>query len=179
MGFFYAGVACVGHAQGNLEPGDTKEHILEALRTRFCGCTHVFGNVRISMAGLYSVTLSEDDFNFLYHLEQVSGAIYLDNIPRVDHRIILPNLRLIRGNELEGGRYAIVLRNVSVDEVILPKLIEISQGSVLVEQSNNVGLCNLLRVNWLDILDDGNFEDDSCTNPPLSGNYVTLSKGLL
>ena len=159
---------CIGHAPGFSESGSTVHQILDALHSRFCGCIHVSGNVRVSMLGVPPVALSEDDFEFLYHLKEVSGSITLTHIPTVNGSIILPNLRLIRGNELEGDTYSLVLRNIDVEEVILPKLTEISRGSVLVDNSQ-FPLCNLKRVNWLDILDNGMIQYDSCPNPNLEG----------
>lgn len=132
------------------------DEILEALETRLCGCVHVDGNIDINMEGLTSNRiLNETDFNFFYHLEQISGALFLNEIPETT-RIILPNLRIIRGQQLLEGSYAMIMRNVNAYQVVLPKLTEISQGSVLVEQPEDNPICNWASVNWLDIIDNGN-----------------------
>ena len=117
-----------------------------------------------------SRVLNETDFDFLYHLEQVTGSLSFESIPEVT-RIILPNLRIIRGEELLGNTYALVLVNVAVTrEVIFPTLTEISRGNALIDGSNRI--CNLGLVNWPDILDDGtmmasfqdcNFPTGTCT----------------
>ena len=99
--------------------------------------------------------LDEDDFNFLYHLEQISGALLLNRIP-VTTSIILPNLRIIRGQQLLEKSYAMIVRGVGTVSIILPELHEISRGSVLVDQSSDNPLCNWITVNWHDIIDNGN-----------------------
>ena len=174
----YAGVVCEGHDDDEYVEGTTIQEIFINLYIQFCGCKIVSGNIQIDMTGLSnssipgpnsnrtSLNLSENAFNSLYHLEQVYGAILLRNIPRIANRIILPNLRLIRGRELIFGYYALVLENVDVGEFILPNLTEISQGSVLVNQPRSTRLCNIFRVNWPDILDNGTLEASNlCTNP--------------
>ena len=165
---------CIGHVEGSLDSGDTAAQVFNNLRARFCGCTHVSGNIRISLLGASGI-LDENDFDIFFHLEQISGALYLDNIP-VRGKILFPNLRLIRGNELEGGMYAIVIRNISVDEILFPKLTEITRGGVFVEQMNGVKLCNLLRVDWNNILDNGNtsFKGNPC-DPHRDGKYCKIS----
>lgn len=150
------GVACLGHASSEWAQGSTVAEILGNLALQFCGCTHVYGSICIRMRGLTMNTasnLSENDFNFFYHLEQISGALFLDGFPETT-RIILPNLRIIRGRELNGS-YAVTVRNMSVGEIIFPKLTEISRGSVLIDQPAHNALCNWAQVNWLDIIDDG------------------------
>ena len=148
-----------------MEQGSTVPEILLNLRSRFCGCTHISGSVLINMASTPSIgrQLNATDFNFLYHVEQVSGSISLQSIPGTI-RIILPNLRLIRGEELRGNRYALVVQNSTLGELILPRLTQISRGGVLFENSG--GLCNHNTVNWPDILDNGNVSRiNTCPNP--------------
>lgn len=164
-------MACVGHASDEVESGVSAEEILMNLHTRFCGCTHVSGNIRINMDNSASRALNETDFDFFYHLEQVSGAILFRDIP-ITSRIILPNLRLIRGQELLGGEYALSLTNVYIDEFLLPKLTEITRGNVQLNQQEGAGVyprvCSFARVNWFDIIDMPDFiriDDNSCTIP--------------
>ncbi len=175
-------MVCEGHDDDEFAEGSTIEEILNSLHAEFCGCTTVSGNIHIDMRGLSglsspspspspsptNLSLSEDNFNSLYHLEQISGTFSLRDIPRIADRIILPNLRLIRGYELLSG-YAMVVQNIDVNELILPKLTEISQGSVLVDQPSDKRLCNLARVDWFDIIDNGTIKDNSCSRPDLSG----------
>ena len=134
--------------------GESVEDILSGLRTQFCGCTHVYGNIRISMTGLNG-NLTENDFNFFYHLEQISGALVLNGIPETT-LIILPNLRIIRGQELFGDfDSSVILRNINSSAIIFPKLTEISRGGIFVDQPVDYPLCSLALINWRDILDDG------------------------
>lgn len=121
------------------------------------------GNIRINLNMMSDAVLNEDDFNFFYHLEEISGALFLQEFPQTI-RIILPNLRIIRGEELMGGLYAMVLEDVNINEFILPRLTEISRGSVKVSQPTGRRWCNLTRVNWDDIIDNGDIFD-SCINP--------------
>ena len=173
--FYLPGVACVGHAINEVASGSSGEEILQNLRTRFCGCTHVSGNIRINLNNDTSRYLNETDFDFFYHLEQVSGAIFFRDIPRTSH-IILSNLRLIRGQELLGGIYALSLQNVDIDEFLLPNLAEITLGNVQLDQAEGYPrVCFFARVNWLDIIDmegfeeGGRIDDNSCTSPTLEG----------
>ena len=146
-------MACLGHGS-DLGIGESVEDILMGLRTQFCGCTHVYGNIRISMTGLNG-NLTENDFNFFYHLEQISGALVLNGIPETT-LIILPNLRIIRGQELFGDfDSSVILRNINSGAIIFPKLTEISRGGIFVDQPVDYPLCSLALINWRDILDDG------------------------
>jgi hypothetical protein len=112
------------------------------------------------MEGLYvNRILNADDFSLFYHLEQISGSLFLSGIPETS-QIIIPNLRIIRGLELEMNNSSILLKNLSVNEIVLPKLTEISRGNVLIEHPSdnplyNSTFCSWAQVNWLDIIDDG------------------------
>lgn len=77
----------------------------------------------------------------------------LNNIPQIT-RIILPNLRIIRGRELvlESGLFIV---SVNATEIILPKLTEISEGGITIIATPENPLCNLALVNWADIVDNG------------------------
>jgi hypothetical protein len=145
----FVGVACLGHSKTTFARGNTVETVLESLRDQFCGCTHVHGNIRVNMNGLStSRNLTEDDFSIFYHLEQISGHLFLHKIPDTI-RIILPNLRIIRGLETESN-FALVLLEVNSTAVIFPKLTEISRGGVMISDNP---LCNMALVLWGDIID--------------------------
>lgn len=103
-------------------------------------------------------SLNESDFSFFYHLEQISGKLLLNEIPATT-RIVLPNLRIIRGEEILGAardNNTLAIINVNAREIILPKLTEITRGDVLIIQPLDNPICNWARVNWGDILDNGN-----------------------
>lgn len=158
-----------------MEQGTTVPEILTNLKNRFCGCTHISGSVLINMEATPPVgrELNATDFNFLYHTEQVSGSINLRGIPTTS-RIIWPKLRLIRGEELLGYRYALAVLNSSLGEFILPALTQVTTGSVLF--SNSGELCNHNTVNWTDILDDGNVSRiNTCLNPGQSSKTSSVS----
>ena len=162
------GTSCIGHSLDFFEDGSSVDDVIENLFEQFCGCVHVTGNIRINMHGL-EANLTEESFNFFYHLEEITGAFLFHNIPTTS-RIILPNLRLIRGRELFSfNRYALTVRNISVGEFILPKLTEISNGSVLIEQLDNKRLCNVKRIKWQEIVDNGTITISTCSNPTREG----------
>lgn len=150
-------MACVGQNITGDSIGSTIEEVLGNLSTKFCGCTSVYGSIVFNMNGLTSSrVLNETDFNFLYHLEQISGSLIFSGIPQTT-RIILPNLRIIRGQVRVGNVVSLYFENVNVGEIILPRLTEISQGSVFVDQPAQNPICNFANVNWNDIIDDGDF----------------------
>ena len=164
------GVTCIGHT--TVESGNTVQEILMNLKNRFCGCTHISGSVLINMLSTPAAgrELNATDFNFFYHVEQISGAIQLRGIPATS-RIILPNLRLIRGEELLGDRFALAVLNSTIGELILPRLTQITVGDV--QFSNSGELCNHNTVNWLDILDGGNVSRiNTCLNPSESSKFA-------
>ena len=138
------------------------EEILTNLHNQFCGCTHITGSIQICMIGLDGYTnLTEDSFNFLYHMEEISGVLWFQNIPSVE-RIVLPSLRIIRGEELietaEGRGLALVLLNTRIGALVLPNLTEVTRGDVHFQNTTS-SMCNYRTVNWLDIIDNGRLDE--------------------
>ncbi len=87
-----------------------------------------------------------------YHLEQVSGAVrFLGILDTSD--IILPNLRIIRAEELVAAQFSLIVEDSIIGRLILPKLTQITRGTVIFQ--NTGGLCNYLTVRWTDIIDGG------------------------
>ena len=166
-----AGTPCVGYFIGNFAPGGTVEEILRNLRDRFCGCTHVTGSIQIDMFGNSDYTnLTEDSFNFLYHVEEISGVLRFQNIPPVS-RIVLPNLRIIRGDDLiatSGGRgLALVLLETRIGALVMPNLTEVTRGDVRFQ--NTSSMCNYKTINWNDIIDNGQLDELLACNTPQPG----------
>ena len=99
--------------------------------------------------------LTEDSFNFLYHVQEISGVLRFQDIPPVS-RIVLPNLRIIRGDEVietsDGRNLALILLETRIGALVMPKLTEVTHGDVLFE--NTSSMCNYKTVNWDDIIDD-------------------------
>ena len=156
--FVSAGTVCVGHATDFFSPGDTVEEILSGLRNQFCGCTHITGSIQIDMFGHADYTnLTEDSFNFLYHVEEISGVLRFQYIPTVE-RIVLPNLRIIRGDDLiptrEGRNLAFILLETRIGAIVLPNLTEVTRGDVRFQNTTS-SMCNYRTVNWGDIIDNG------------------------
>ena len=138
------------------------EEFLTNLNRQFCGCTHVEGSIQINMFGHDGYTnLTEDSFNFLYHVEEISGVLRFQNIPTVE-RIVLPNLRIIRGEELietaERRGLALVLLNTHIGAIVLPNLTEVTQGDVRFQNTTS-SMCNYQTVNWNDIIDKGRLDE--------------------
>ena len=156
------------------------EEILTNLHNQFCGCTHVKGSIQICMIGLDDYTnLTEDSFNFLYHVEEISGVLWFQNIPTVE-RIVFPNLRIIRGEEListaEGRGLALVLLNTRIGAIVLPKLTEVTRGDVQLQNTTS-SMCNYKTVNWDDITDNGRVDEVLACNTSRregwgGGNFV-------
>ena len=138
------------------------EEILTNLHNQFCGCTHVKGSIQIDMFGHADYTnLTEDSFNFLYHVEEISGVLRFQNIPTVE-RIILPNLHIIRGDDLiatpEERGLALVLLNTHIGAIVLPNLMEVTQGDVRFQNTTSY-MCNYRTVDWNDIIDNGRLDE--------------------
>ena len=133
--------------------GVTVQSILNDLSNTFCGCKRIGGSINVLFPPVQadSVSLSEDNFTFFYHVEAVEGNVAFFNVPPID-RLTLPQLVLIRGNGIAPGGAALTLGNSTVDEFVLPKLVEISNGNV---QLSNTTWCGYYTVNWNDILEAG------------------------
>ena len=164
----------MGDPIGTFASGDSAQEILDELHDQFCGCTHITGSIQIdlqlSTTEVDPPTLTEDDFNFLYFVEEISGVLRFQNISTVD-RIVLPNLIIIRGDEQvptsEGDRLVLIVRNTVIGELIMPQLREISDGDILFENTGD--LCNYKTVNWNDILNNGRLVEVNACEVVLPG----------
>ena len=159
---FLADTPCVGYSVDTFAPGVTVEEILNSLNNQFCGCTHVEGSIQIDMFGHDGYTnLTEDSFNFFYHVEEISGVLRFQNIPTLE-RIVLPNLRIIRGEVLietaERRSLALVLLNTRIRAIVLPRLTEVTRGDVRFQNTTS-SMCNYNTVNWNDIIDNGRLDE--------------------
>ena len=91
---------CPGQEPDTFSSGSTVQEVLTNLRSTFCGCKRIGGSVNVFFPKTRDgYNLTEDDFNSLYHLEEVGGGVSFFNIPPLDI-LTLPNLVLIRGNNL-------------------------------------------------------------------------------
>ena len=161
----------------NLPVSGTKEDYLQGLSDLFCGCKVIDRSINIFNRPFDQV-YSSADFEFLSSVEEIGDILYIENINIVDN-ITLPNLRLIRGRNLEEyiisprGNPALFIRNVTAP-VYLPKLTEITLGDVYIV---TVSSCNHRGVLWEDILTDPNSQyqdigNDHC--PSKSNLYITV-----
>ena len=174
-----SGQVCSGYASNVLGGGESAEAALAEINSRFCGCTHVTGNIQLDFSNVTLDPSNEDFFNAFYHLEVLEGFLRLQHIPSLD-RLILPNLRLVRGEELlptaEGYQLAIVLFNSSVGELVLPELREVSHGDVMFRDTGH-DMCNYKSVNWKDIIDGGELVEIGNTCDVNSGGECWVGWG--
>ena len=170
---------CTGYASNELGGGDSAEAALAEINSRFCGCTHVTGNIQLDLRNVALYPSDEDFFNAFYHLEVLEGFLRLEHIPPVDH-LILPNLRLVRGKELlptaEGYKLAIMLSDSLIGELVLPQLREVSRGDVMFRDTGPV-MCNYKSVNWNDIIDGGELVEIGSTCDVIGGGGCWVGGG--
>ena len=104
---------CIGHnSRKTRANGVTIFDILQDAYTQFCGCRYIRGNVDIQSLNDENVTLTEDDFSFLYYIKEISGYLTLQIVSYVP-RLSLPNLRLIRGSDsLLFGNALVLYREI-------------------------------------------------------------------
>ena len=141
---------CPGQEPGTFGAGSTVQAILADLRNTFCGCKRIGGSVNVFFPPMPTdnYSLVEEDFNFLFHLEEVGGGVTFINVPPID-RLTLPRLVLIRGNNLPSSSlvangFALSLVNSTVVNFVLPSLVEITVGSM---QLYNSTWCGYYTVN--------------------------------
>ncbi len=164
-----SGTTCVGYLSSNtFAEGEDVDEILSELHDRFCGCTHITGSIRINFPINSTHNLTDNDFNFLYYVEEISGVLSFQNIPTLPS-LTVPNLRIIRGDDfvetgVGSGRLVFSVMDSKIEQLYMPQLREISQGDVLFSE---VGpLCSYKTVNWNDILNSGSYIDEKigCSN---------------
>ena len=145
--------------------GSTTAEVLAQLNSRFCGCTYITGSLSIQ---LYTGTaLTEDSFNSLYYLKELSGSLQLITIPSMS-TITLPNLRIIRGQDTfssSGGPVSLLVNGFTNGFLNLPSLTEISNGRAVFISTS--GTCGFLSVLWTDTLSNGglDYSMSGCTTP--------------
>ena len=137
--------------------GSTAADTLLNLHRLYCGCKFITRSVSINFTYGTNQIFREEDFNFFYHLQEIRNVLFLKNVNTVPgSRIILPNLRIIRGEAAiylnNGDRMAVIIHNVNALQLILPRLTEISQGGVFIYRSPQLQ-SNLMGVLWSDIID--------------------------
>ena len=149
---------CPGQEPEIFGAGSSVQAILADLRNTFCGCKRIGGSVNVFFPPMSADnhSLVEDDFNFLFHLEEVGGGMTFINVSPID-TLTLPHLVLIRGNNLPSSSlvtngFALSLVNSTVGRFVLPKLVEITVGSM---QLYNSTWCGYYTVNWEDIFEAG------------------------
>ena len=138
--------------------GDTVAAQLEDLHNDFCGCRAVDGNIRVIIGTTHpdynTVTLTEANFTFFNEITEVSGYIFLQNIPSLS-LLTFPRLRLIRGRDTfnggPNGQLSLIIVSSNIARLFMPRLTEITNGGVFF---NNPAapLCSAAFINWTDII---------------------------
>ena len=152
--------------------------LLEDLHNDFCGCRAIDGNIRILMSTSFpdfnSVSLTEANFTFFNEITEVSGYIFLQNIPTLS-LLTFPRLRLIRGTETfshPSGPLALVIADSNIARLFMPRLTEITNGGVIFANPA-APLCSAAFINWSDITSSYTGPDNTtCTG---KGNTQSLS----
>jgi len=84
---------------------------------------------------------------------------------------VLPNLRIIRGDDLiatsTGRGLALVLLETLIGALVMPNLTEVTRGDVRFQ--NTSSMCNYKTINWNDIIDNGRLEELLACNTPQPG----------
>ncbi|KAL5488663.1 hypothetical protein EMCRGX_G017639 [Ephydatia muelleri] len=83
---------CLGDNTNVFIKGSTTAEVLAQLNSRFCGCTYITGSLSIQLST--GTALTEDSFNSLYYLKEISDSFQLNTIPSMS-TITLPNLRIM------------------------------------------------------------------------------------
>lgn len=163
---------CTGHQDGVYEHGHSVASQIQQLHRDFCGCKMIAGSINVAMSNKQpdheTVVLSEANFTFFNDIIEVTGYISISNLPPIKS-LSFPSLRLIRGREKRFDLYSLVLLQARYVKLHMPKLVEISSGGVLVQADSTPStpfLCNILAVNWMDIVASSSFIDIS--SPPIA-----------
>lgn len=135
----------------------TPEHHYRNMEKMYSNCNVVLENLEITY------TQEHQDLSFLQSIQEVGGyvLIAMNEVPTIP----LVNLRLIRGQSLYEGQFALLImsnykKNQSsptanftggLTQLQLSNLTEILSGGVKV--SHNPLLCNMETINWWDIVD--------------------------
>uniref|UniRef100_A0A7N6AFC5 Receptor protein-tyrosine kinase n=1 Tax=Anabas testudineus TaxID=64144 RepID=A0A7N6AFC5_ANATE len=135
----------------------TRENHYDNMVRMYSNCSVVLDNLEVTY------TMEHQDLSFLQSIEEVGGYVMIAMNEAAT--VPLVNLRLIRGQNLYEGQYALLVisnynRNLSsttlnytsgLKQLQLSSLTEILKGGVKI--SHNPLLCNTETIQWWDILD--------------------------
>ena len=133
--------------------GGTLSDLIDSLYNHLCGCVYINGDIEIVLNN--DGLLVESDFSFLYHIREIRGYLYMQDVPEIE-TLSFPNLTIIRGETLYEDLFALATFNVDIDTLYMPQLTEITNSDVLFRSNDGYpSVCNVLNVNWDDILSGG------------------------
>uniref|UniRef100_A0A672J1W2 Receptor protein-tyrosine kinase n=1 Tax=Salarias fasciatus TaxID=181472 RepID=A0A672J1W2_SALFA len=125
----------------------TRENHYENMRKIYSNCSVVLENLEVTY------TLEHHDLSFLQSIQEVGGYVLI----AMNEAAVIPlfNLRLIRGQNLYEGKYALLVMsnyNKNPSWFLFNRLLtEILDGGV--RMTHNPLLCNAESIKWWDILD--------------------------
>ncbi|KAI1292179.1 Epidermal growth factor receptor [Halotydeus destructor] len=142
-----SGKICIGTTGRMSRPANLVHHY-QNLRDRYNNCTYVDGNLEITWLQDKNVDLS-----FLNDIREVTGYVLISHVDVP--RVVLPNLRIIRGRSLftlniRGDELALVVTLTKLENLEMPALRDILTGSV--GFFDNYNLCHIRTINWDEIL---------------------------
>uniref|UniRef100_A0A7N8XZF4 Receptor protein-tyrosine kinase n=1 Tax=Mastacembelus armatus TaxID=205130 RepID=A0A7N8XZF4_9TELE len=167
----------------------TRENHYDNMVRMYSNCSVVLENLEVTY------TLEHQDLSFLQSIQEVSGYVLI----AMNEAATIPlfNLRLIRGQYLYEGQYALLVmsnynRNHSsatlnytsgLRQLQLSSLTEILKGGVKI--THNPLLCNTETIQWWDILDKSSnpsmlFKTDTFARKCMSNNdemFFSFSRG--
>uniref|UniRef100_A0A3Q3J7H0 Receptor protein-tyrosine kinase n=1 Tax=Monopterus albus TaxID=43700 RepID=A0A3Q3J7H0_MONAL len=143
-GLLSGATLCQGMSNQLTQVGTRDYHYDNMLRM-YSNCSVVLENLEVTY------TLEHQDLSFLQSIQEVGGyvLIAMNEVPTVP----LFNLRLIRGQNLYEGQYALlVMSNYNKDHSsVTLQYTEILKGGV--KMTHNPLLCNTETIEWWDIVD--------------------------
>ncbi|XP_062524304.1 epidermal growth factor receptor isoform X4 [Bombyx mori] len=142
---------CIG-TNGRMSVPSNRDTHYRNLRDRFTNCTYVDGNLELTWLENESMDLS-----FLKYIREVTGYVLISHVKV--HKIVLPQLQIIRGRTLfklnvREEEFALLVTMSTAFTLELPALRDVLQGSVGIY--SNFNLCHVKTINWDEIISGPN-----------------------
>ncbi|XP_065178092.1 epidermal growth factor receptor-like isoform X2 [Sycon ciliatum] len=122
--------------------GYNRTYVIDRMRLLYENCTRILGTLVINKLE------DGDDASFLSTIEEVYG--YVDIYDTSAAIIPLPKLRIIRGQQLLSGVYALSIVNNHIQYFSAPLLRSIEKGNVHIASSANMRCSQ--KIGWVDMM---------------------------